>query len=42
MSLLLLKGQYVFPEKLLKSGFVFHYPELEMALKAIANHSNSV
>ncbi|SEA17221.1 hypothetical protein SAMN05192529_109165 [Arachidicoccus rhizosphaerae] len=34
-SELLLKSRWVFPENLLKSGFVFHYPELKGALQQI-------
>ena len=31
----LLKGQRVIPEKLLKSGFAFHYPDITEALKEV-------
>ena len=35
MSSLLLEGQKVIPDKLVKSGFKFQYSGLEAALKAI-------
>lgn len=35
MSMLMLEGQKVLPEKLLKHGFTFQYPSLEEALKNI-------
>ncbi|WP_332877009.1 TIGR01777 family oxidoreductase [Massilia sp. S19_KUP03_FR1] len=33
---LLLEGQRVMPDRLLKSGFVFRYPQLESALRSLA------
>jgi len=35
MADMLLEGQRVVPEKLLKAGYIFRYPELEPALRAI-------
>ncbi|MFC0521997.1 TIGR01777 family oxidoreductase [Pontibacillus salicampi] len=35
MSMLLLQGQYVYPQKPLDLGYRFHYPELEPALRNI-------
>lgn len=36
---MLLKGQNVYPEKLLKAGFKFRYPEMRVALQQIAGQS---
>lgn len=35
MSMLLLQGQYVFPQKALDHGYEFQYPQLELALRDI-------
>ncbi|MGS0680863.1 TIGR01777 family oxidoreductase [Shewanella sp. 125m-7] len=37
MSSLLIEGQYVMPKRTLDSGFSFHYPKLEFALKQLLN-----
>lgn len=37
---LVLKGQFVIPEKLQKNGFTFSYPTLEDALKSLINHDS--
>jgi len=38
LSLMLLKGQRVIPEKLLSHGFRFEYPTLEQALRQLKAH----